>query len=78
MQDTQKQSARDEAIRFTRECLAKLPEQIDSLIEGYRIMKKLRPAYAREYLISIEDFIRDLRFYEAELARLEANPDCPF
>lgn len=78
MQGTQKQSIREERICLARERIATLPAQIDNLIEGYRIMRKLRPEYAREYLESIEGAISTLKMYERDLASLEANPDCPF
>lgn len=78
MQQTQKQSAHSARVCEIRSYLPKVIEQIDQLIDGYTVMKKLRPSFARQYLSDIEDAIRWLRYNERELASLEANPDCPF
>lgn len=78
MQDTQKQSTYQRRVCEIETRITEIPGQIDKLIEGYTIMRKLRPSFAREYLDAIASAIDWLRHNEHELASLKANPDCPF
>jgi len=80
MQTTQKQSNEIAEVRKSRvmRIIDEETKRVNSLIDAYQVVKKLRPSFTREYLHSIGHAIAFLEAREEELAFFEANPDCPF
>lgn len=81
MQITHWQTHHDTMQSRKEECehnITVAQRHVETLINDYVTIKRLRPVFASEYLELIHHALERLALCKETLASIIANPDCPF